>query len=518
MLSTAIIVFREVVEAALIIGIVAAATRGVASRNRWLTAGVAAGILGAMVVAAFAGELSEAFTGSGQELFNAMVMFVAVGMLGWHNVWMGRHAAELAAEMKAVGQAVATGERPITAMALAVCLAVLREGSEIVLFLYGIADGELNAVNMLAGGALGLAAGAALGYGLYRGLVRLSMRRLFAVTGWMILLLAAGMAAQGAKFLAQAGYLPPLGATLWDTSAVLSDQSMLGRVVHGLTGYTARPSGIQVLFWAATLTLIGGLMRWSGGAARRRLLATSTAALLLVGLISVPQSARADYRIDQPYAEEGEYEVEYEGFVARDKQHDRDNQQGHLVSLGYGVNEFWHVEVGGNLVRDPGAGPSRFAGSDIENIFQLTEAGEYWADWGLLAKYAWASARGEADQVEVEPILRKDFGRAFVLANLAVAYDVGRHANGSPDLSYGVEGAWRIDNRISPAIEMFGDLGRVNRMGTFDQQDHRLGPGLVGQFFLGPGKVKYDVGYLFGVSGGAADGTVKLDAEYELRF
>ncbi|HIJ61096.1 MAG TPA: hypothetical protein HPQ04_00240, partial [Rhodospirillaceae bacterium] len=441
--------------------------------------------------------------------------FLAVGMLGWHNVWMGRHAAELVAEITAVGRAVAAGERPITAMALAVGLAVLREGSEVVLFLFGIADGGSDAITMLAGGLMGLVAGAVLGYALYRGLVRLSMRRLFAITGGMILLLSAGLAAQGAKFLAQAGYLPDLGATLWDSSAFLSDESLAGRVIHGLTGYTARPSGIQLLFYVVTLVVIGGLMRWSGGARRA---AAAAATATVVGLLLAPAPARADFKIDQPYVEEGEYELEYEGFVARDKLHDRDNEQGHLVSLGYGFTDYWRLELGGNVVRDSQTGRSSYAGTSVENVFQLTEAGEYWADAGLMAKYAWASRRGDRDQIELEPILRKDFGRAFVVANLVLAHDVGRHAAGSPDLSYGVQAAWRVDSLIAPAVEVFGDLGRLNHLGTVDRQDHRLGPGLVGQFPLGPGKVKYDVGYLFGLTGGAADGTVKLDAEYELRF
>ncbi len=138
MLGALIIVFREVIEAGLIVGIVMAATRGVPGRGRWVTIGIAAGMLGAAIVAMFAGVISDAFQGSGQELFNAGVLGVAVVMLMWHNAWMARHGREIADEMQRVGTAVSEGTKPLTALAIVVGLAVLREGSEVVLFLYGI--------------------------------------------------------------------------------------------------------------------------------------------------------------------------------------------------------------------------------------------------------------------------------------------------------------------------------------------------------------------------------------------
>src|SRR5579863_6580657 len=138
MLASLVIVFREVIEAGLIVGIVLAATRSVPRRGWWVAGGVFAGTLGACLVAAFAGELGALFNGSGQELFNATILLVAVGMLTWHNAWMAGHGRELAHDVRAVGSAVAAGDRPLTALAVVVGVAVLREGSEVVLFLYGI--------------------------------------------------------------------------------------------------------------------------------------------------------------------------------------------------------------------------------------------------------------------------------------------------------------------------------------------------------------------------------------------
>ena len=267
MLATAIIVFREVLEASLVVGIVLAASRGVARRGVWVTSGIAAGVLGATLVAACAGAIAAAVNGVGQELFNAAILFTAVAMLGWHNIWMNRHGRELAATAALLGRAVLGGSRPLYALALVVGIAVLREGSEIVLFLYGIAIASgVGALSMLAGGLLGLAGGVAVCAVIYLGLLAIPLRQLFTVTSWLILLLAAGMASQGAAFLMQANLLPSLGNNLWDTSSILSENSMLGLLLHVLIGYSAQPSGIQVVFYLATLLVIGTLMRLMGRA------------------------------------------------------------------------------------------------------------------------------------------------------------------------------------------------------------------------------------------------------------
>ena len=262
MLATAIIVFREVLEASLVVGIVLAASRGVPHRGVWVGGGVAAGMLGAALVAASADALAAAVGGIGQELFNAAILFTAVAMLGWHNIWMNRHGRELAASADSLGKAVAGGSRPLYALALVVAVAVLREGSETVLFLYGIAvASRAGGLGMLPGGLLGLAGGAAIGALVYFGLLAIPLRRLFAITNWLILLLAAGMASQGAAFLMQANLLPALGNEVWNTSWILSENSALGFLLHVLIGYSAQPAGIQVVFYLATLLVIGTLMR-----------------------------------------------------------------------------------------------------------------------------------------------------------------------------------------------------------------------------------------------------------------
>jgi high-affinity iron transporter len=272
MFGTALIVFREVLEAALIVGIMAAATKGIPGRGRWIAAGLAAGILGSLGVAGGAEAISHLAEGMGQELFNATILGVAVVMLAWHNIWMSSHGRQLAANAKAVGGEIRSGTRQLSVLLVVIAIAVLREGAETVLFLYGVAiSGESSTGLMILGGAIGLAAGLAVGWFLFAGLLRIPLKWFFSATSFLVLLLAAGMAAQAARFLIQADVLPSLASPLWDTSAVVSNASVTGKVLQGLLGYDARPAGMQIAFFLVALSAICAGMAWARRRAQGRL-------------------------------------------------------------------------------------------------------------------------------------------------------------------------------------------------------------------------------------------------------
>src|SRR5215831_498208 len=227
MFGALVIVFREVIEAGLIIGIVLAATRGISGRGHWVAVGVLLSTLGAGIVALFAEAIANAFEGSGQELLNASVLGAAVVMLMWHTVWMARHGREMAAEMAAVG-----------------------------------ASGS----SLFVGGVLGLAVGAAFTALTYYGLVSIPARHIFAATTVLIALLAAGMAAQD---LDAAGVINVLSRQLWDSSPWLPQDGIIGRMLHTLIGYTDRPTELQLIAYLATLTAMAALT-WLAAPTRAR--------------------------------------------------------------------------------------------------------------------------------------------------------------------------------------------------------------------------------------------------------
>jgi high-affinity iron transporter len=150
----------------------------------------------------------------------------------------------------------------LLALAIVVAIAVLREGSEVVLFLYGVAAAQGGAsLSMVIGGFVGLVLGSLVCLMTYLGLITIPTRYLFSVTSALIALLAAGMAAQAIAFLEQANILTALDETVWDTSWILSDSSFLGRALHTLIGYVDQPTAMQVVVYAATLAVIIALMK-----------------------------------------------------------------------------------------------------------------------------------------------------------------------------------------------------------------------------------------------------------------
>jgi high-affinity iron transporter len=215
-----------------------------------------------------------------------------VVMLTWHVSWMAHHGRTMATEFRQVGQAVRLGQRSLAALAVVVAVAVMREGSEVVLFLFGIAAGShLAAFSLIGGGVAGLLLAAGVSWLLYRGLVAIPLRHLFSVTNGLIALLAAGMAGQAAAVLHSADLLPAWGEQLWDTSAILSDDSFLGRTLHAMVGYSSRPPGIQVAAWLGTLLVMAGLSRIVGRPRSSRVIA---AAVALAALLPMARLAHAE--------------------------------------------------------------------------------------------------------------------------------------------------------------------------------------------------------------------------------
>ena len=259
MIGALIIVFREMIEAGLVVGILMAATQAVAGSRVWIFGGVLAGLLGSAILAVFTGYIGQMFEGSGEELFNAAILAAAVLMLIWHSLWMIRHGRGLAANLKETGKEVASGKKTFWALSAIVGTAVMREGSEVVLFLYGIAinDGTSN-WGLFAGGVMGVVAGAIVSALTYQGMLKIPMRYFFSVTNALITLLAAGMAAQSVSYLEQAGVSTLFSETIWNSSWLLSEKSIPGRVLHTLLGYVDQPSLMQLIAYLAVIAVVYG--------------------------------------------------------------------------------------------------------------------------------------------------------------------------------------------------------------------------------------------------------------------
>src|SRR2546427_745913 len=241
MAATFVVTLREGFEAALLLGIVYACLDRFGARDhyRWVTLGGALGL-------------------------------AAVGLLTWHGWWMSRHAQALRGDVqRRVAEAEAT--RRLSVLGLIAFTGVFREGAETVLFLWGLVSqtAEGASWDRLAGGALGVATAAALGWAVFHGGARLSVRHFFTVTSVVLLLLGPGVFSTGLGQLQGLGLLPPADA-FWDTSFLLSDRGLVGGVATGLLGYPPRPTPIESTGHAPYLVVAAALFFGGRRAARPR--------------------------------------------------------------------------------------------------------------------------------------------------------------------------------------------------------------------------------------------------------
>ena len=518
MLGTALIVFREVLEAALIIGIVLSATRGVATRTRFVLGGIGAGLVGAGLVAWSADFLAQAAQGMGPEIFNASVLLIAAAMLTWHNLWMAQHGRELAAEMNKVGQAVSQGHRPMVALSIVIALAVLREGAEVVLFVYGIAAGGDGFSTLLVGGLIGIGAGVAVGLALYLGLLRIPTRHLFTVTTWLLILLTAGMTAAAANYLVQASVLPALSPMLWDSSSILPDKSLAGQMLHTLVGYSDRPTGMQALVYALTLVTLAILTRVARNADAARGASVLTALVMAVMIVALFKAtpAQASHKIYYPTVETGETELEFRAHRDFDKDPALDGGLVYKTGVGHGFTDFWFTEFYVESVREPGSNSYVAEAYEWENLFRLTEPGKYWADFGVIVEYAHARKSADANELEVIPIIQKQLGRHLVTLNIPFSYETGNGGDYTWRQEYAIQVKHLGNPKLQLGIEAYGKLGEVNDWLPRAQQEHQIGPSLFGKVRMGAHQaLKYQVGLLFGLTEASPQKTLITNLEFE---
>jgi high-affinity iron transporter len=258
-----IIALREGIEAALIVSILLAYLRQLGrqdlSRLVWWGTALAFVISFGVGTAIFV--VGAEFEGRAEEVFGGLVTLFAVAVLTWMIFWMRRQGARIRTELQEkVNVALVAGGGALAALAF---FAVLREGIETALFLFAAAKGTAvasgNVATQLVGAFLGLALAIALAVMLYRGAIHMNIRSFFRLTGFILVVVAAGLFAAGIHELQEAGWFPFLQGTAFDVSATLPDDSGLGAILRGLVGYSAAPTTLEVVAWLGYLVIVGAL-------------------------------------------------------------------------------------------------------------------------------------------------------------------------------------------------------------------------------------------------------------------
>jgi len=256
MLQIIIVVFREILEISLIIGILTAVTKNISGRSKWIVGGLALGLSGSAALAFFTDRISEAFDGVGQEIFNGFILATAATMISWTVIWMQKHAKTLSGEFKHLSNSIKSGKAPLYSLLFVVFFSTLREGAEIVLFTYSSYISGVAVNQIIYSLIIGLSLGIAMGLALYFGMLKIFGKYFFIVTTWILIFLASGIMAQAFGFFINADIVPALGNPVWDTSFILSQTSIFGKFMHIFLGYIDRPAGLQIIAYVINLSTL----------------------------------------------------------------------------------------------------------------------------------------------------------------------------------------------------------------------------------------------------------------------
>lgn len=253
----AIVVFREVLEIALILGILTSASKEIVNRGRWILGGLFLGIIASILLALFTDKISSSLDGMGQEFFNGLILLSASFMIGWTVLWMQKHAKSLSGELKRLTHSVKEGRKPLYALSIVVLLSVIREGAEIVLFSYSYFVSGVGIYQIIVGIVAGLFCGSLLGLALYFGLLKAFGRYFFLISSWLLIFFASATASSGIRFWGDAKIVDPIIDPFIDLSSTLSQQSILGKFLHITIGYIDKPSLAQIITYFTVLVGLG---------------------------------------------------------------------------------------------------------------------------------------------------------------------------------------------------------------------------------------------------------------------
>jgi high-affinity iron transporter len=247
MLPSYLLSLREGIEAALIIGIVLGALRQM--RRTELSSIVWIGVISASLLSILAGilltMLGLSFEGKAEAIYEGVAMLLAAGILTWMIFWMSRQARNIKSELESGVHKAAFegGRRGLFALAF---LAVLREGIELALFLVASVFAS-DVQQTLIGTFLGLGTAILLGWSFFATTVRLDLQRFFQVTGFLLILFAAGLVAHGVHEFNEATVVPAVIEHVWNVNPILDENSTLGSMLNALFGYNGNPSLTEVL-------------------------------------------------------------------------------------------------------------------------------------------------------------------------------------------------------------------------------------------------------------------------------
>jgi hypothetical protein len=236
--------------------------------------------------------------------------------------------------------------------------------------------------------------------------------------------------------------------------------------------------------------------------------------------IAIAVPAAADFKVEQPDAETGEFAIEPLGDFGHDPLPAHSGELSSTQEFEYGINGFWQTELELEQERDAGPGQSiHFSQVTSENIFQFTERGQYWLDAGFFAEFGKTTLADTPNETTLGPIFRKEIFGTINTVNLFMEKDIGHYASGRPAFLYAWETRIALGTPIEPGFQAYGQPSSFPEFNSGWPQDNRIGPQLFGTISnIGPGTLKWNGGVLFGIRPWAPLVTWRWQAEYEVHF
>jgi len=263
MLSIAIVIFREFFEISIIMTVLLLATEKIKKRQKYIWLGILIGVAGSLLLAIFTNKLTDLAGGYGQEIVNIMILSLAVFMIGWTVMWMKNESVKFSKAVFETGKMIEVGNKHKIILSLLIASAIFREGSEIVLFVSGALTSEKPDFSFFTSIFLGGISGLAFGLLFYLGIIKFALKYIFSFTSLLLILFGSSLSSQIAKNLIQADFCTILSAPLWDSSWLISNNSVIGQILYNAIGYNAHPSGLELSFYVVTLAVMLSLKRWS---------------------------------------------------------------------------------------------------------------------------------------------------------------------------------------------------------------------------------------------------------------
>lgn len=485
------LVLREVLEASLFLSLLLVLGNKLGLKRIWLLPALGIGLLASGAESYSASWIAEQFDGIGQELLNAALFLIAMLSFILINAYLLPRAAR------------EKPHHPVGYLGALFCLIVIcslaREGSEVWIYLSSF-RGQAQALQSAAvGGLIGTGIGISLGALVYFLFSAIPNRLFFPLFFLLTTLVVCGLSMQLAKLGLQVGWLDS-GEALWDSGALINEQTWIGQFLHALLGYDANPDRVQVGFYLGALLATGlaCLIRYLVMAKTRASNLISSALILALAL--APNTHAEISGVYSPYVNQAERELEY-SIVFRGVGDRPISLQ--RLSASYA----WNDQLAGELyvLSDTlSSGKGRLRGYEAEVLWQLGEQGQYWADLGLLFEYEHYGK--DLRELSAGLLIERQLSQELVLSvNAFLEYEYRHDRQDELETAVYARLRYLYRRSLEPALELY-----------LDDQDYALGPALLGSYRLAPGKqVRWSVGIPIGLTERSADVSLRAALEFE---